>query len=638
MTGHPVPESMSIAEADGEEMGRSGIKRLRLSYVPVAGGSAIGAFAEACDASGVTHLDVAAKGADLPTRYIGNLQIGDDRQFATMARVMRCSATAVATVGYRAHPDRHNKILLGDLVVSRGAIDLTVRRIGPRSLASHDYHRGAWLNRMLPYCPESLELLVQSCPICGPLGWMYARGMMNCDKCGRPVPPSPEPMLPARMVEPYRDFARLVSSNGVTARQVVSGLPDALRGFSRSTLVGMALRIGMRCRDVWIYNGGKNGLFEHDSTTITDVVCRGMEMLSDWPNGLRAYVEARETEIAGERKAYQQLIADVRWVAAGASSDEEGRNVIATAFPKLNSGIADALSTGQRYYLAKSVNDILWTCGAKLKALRDGKVIGFDEIPSGQRTRARYDADDVDRLRARLADCDADGTIAVRFDIPVYAVGQLAIRGVLDVIDDPGVIILRGPQVGKASADRLARSLTENRIEGDIPGNWMPLRRAMAQFQGEKPWGRVIHALSDGEIPFRVKGPVPTGRTIHVDPLSLAAWGEPPTDLKADPLNTDLIALRDTSDVLGCDAQEGNAAAVSAGLPVMKTRRGKGVDRISLRKLSTQIIFTKELALLSTTSGRRWDHILGAAGVPRLHGGWCRAAVDRKGVHLLLSR
>src|SRR3546814_1548206 len=77
-------------------------------------------------------------------------------------------------------------------VVYREDILLDRRRISPLTLQTSEHHRAAWLLGLLPYCPLSLERLVDECPNCPgkKLGWRRSWGIANCERCGELVPPS----------------------------------------------------------------------------------------------------------------------------------------------------------------------------------------------------------------------------------------------------------------------------------------------------------------------------------------------------------------------------------------------------------------------------------------------------------------
>src|SRR3546814_9913891 len=78
---------------------------------------------------------------------------------------------------------------------------------------SSEHHRAAWLLGLLPYCPLSLERLVDECPNCPgkKLGWRRSWGIANCERCGELVPPSSAAPLIPEHIENYRLFADLIS-------------------------------------------------------------------------------------------------------------------------------------------------------------------------------------------------------------------------------------------------------------------------------------------------------------------------------------------------------------------------------------------------------------------------------------------
>src|SRR3546814_15918621 len=71
--------------------------------------------------------------------------------------------------------------LFRSAVVYREDILLDRRRISPLTLQTSEHHRAAWLLGLLPYCPLSLERLVDECPNCPgkKLGWRRSWGIAN---------------------------------------------------------------------------------------------------------------------------------------------------------------------------------------------------------------------------------------------------------------------------------------------------------------------------------------------------------------------------------------------------------------------------------------------------------------------------
>src|SRR3546814_3554599 len=77
------------------------------------------------------------------------------------------------TTLFRSNAWRRGPVSFGAAVVYREDILLDRRRISPLTLQTSEHHRAAWLLGLLPYCPLSLERLVDECPNCPgkKLGW-----------------------------------------------------------------------------------------------------------------------------------------------------------------------------------------------------------------------------------------------------------------------------------------------------------------------------------------------------------------------------------------------------------------------------------------------------------------------------------
>src|SRR3546814_721738 len=134
-----------------------------------------------------------------------------------LAQVLRCEREDLCDRTHRYFPNawRRGPVSFGAAVVYREDILLDRRRISPLTLQTSEHHRAAWLLGLLPYCPLSLERLVDECPNCPgkKLGWRRSWGIANCERCGELVPPSSAAPLIPEHIENYRLFADLISFN-----------------------------------------------------------------------------------------------------------------------------------------------------------------------------------------------------------------------------------------------------------------------------------------------------------------------------------------------------------------------------------------------------------------------------------------
>src|SRR3546814_3501712 len=122
-------------------------------------------------------------------------------------------------------------------VVYREDILLDRRRISPLTLQTSEHHRAAWLLGLLPYCPLSLERLVDECPNCPgkKLGWRRSWGIANCERCGELVPQSSAAPLIPEHIENYSLFADLISFSPERRRLALAQVPAEVQEIGRAS-------------------------------------------------------------------------------------------------------------------------------------------------------------------------------------------------------------------------------------------------------------------------------------------------------------------------------------------------------------------------------------------------------------------
>jgi len=602
------------------------LKRLRFAYHPMADESVSGAFAMACHDQRLRSIASALQGGGIDLPRPGSMQWAPSDVLATLAAIMRTDVTVLQGLAF-ASTGRRELIAVGDLILPRAAIELDRRRIGPKTLLVDERHLSAWLNRLLPFCPASLELLVDSCPTCGPLGWRYTRGVSRCEECGQLVPPSSAAPLSCDRADDYRLFAKLVARNPEEAAAGLCHLSSELQAFSRTTLVGILVRAGIVFGPSDV-DRSLSGLLSATPDARAAAMCTGVGLLKDWPTAIQTAVDGRLAEMGDDLGAYEALRVDLRWI--GDARTPESQALLATAFPTLDGRAADPFAKGKRYYTAAQANTFLWTSSKELEQLREAEAIRFEKLPSKLRLRARYDADDVDELRIQLRSCESPASAAVRLDLPGYAIGQLS--NLLKIVDHPGVVTLRGPQVDRASVDALLVAVRDAAMPGCPPSGHMPLRIAMLRFPGEKPWGRIADALVSNNLPYHLLDGEPSIRACHVHPDALARFSADTADPHGDPLAITHVSLRDACELVGAKWNEAMATFRSANIEIVSFGRGKGVDRAAIADLVATVAFTSEAAAYTGRPAISINRELVRLKVPRLHEAWSRAAMAERGL------
>lgn len=596
-----------------------GSKRLRFGYDIHPDESLVGAFGAACHDHRLRCVRSALTGGGLELSPAGGIQFVAGNDLNRVAIIMRMDADLVRAAAY---VRTGLTVWLGDLDLPSTFIEQSRRRIAPLSLSDCGRHQAAWLNILLPYCPTSLERLVSECPTCGPLGWRFSRGVANCDRCGEPVPASGDPPLRPELAERYRDFADLVSQNAARNRGVEQRLPEALRPFSRSALVRLALRAGALLSSEVVGRGSKLRATD-DAGRRADVVCTGMGVIADWPNSIQRYAEQRLATAGADLRLYERLRSDLRWLAN--SWSRETSDIVDLAFPSLDGRGSGVFASHDRYYSANQASSVLWCSSVQLRQLREAGAIHFEQLPSGQRIRARYLMEDVDQLRELLDASVTPSVAAAELDLPIYAIGQLVADGKLIVHDEVGLTVLRGgPQIDAASLRTLVADLRTRSASTSIASSAVPLRRAASLHPGEKPWAAIVDGMLDGSIPFwmseedRVRGALVERMTILGRRLERSL---------PDPLRVDSLSIVDTMEILGAHFEETIAALAEAGIVVEKRGKGNGVSRAAVRDLCRRVVFTGELAARTGEVPAHTYWNLRRANLPRVGKAWSRPAL-----------
>ena len=240
------------------------------------------------------------------------------------------------------------------LVLPRGHLELSRRRISPIALIDSAHHRQSWLMTVLPFCPETLELLVDTCPLCGfTLGWVNAVGIGRCENCLKTIPPSALPSLPEDLAENYRLFAGLLSLRPSERAGSVASMPPRLRQLTPGELARLAMRCGLDCVD----SGGKRAWQTRAGRLpperIAHTVAQGISLLRSWPHGIAAWAEdqlARATDENACRRDLKRRISRIAW---GDSRFSNQRSLLGEIFPKLEapskrSTVDSAFYTGRK--------------------------------------------------------------------------------------------------------------------------------------------------------------------------------------------------------------------------------------------------------------------------------------------------
>ena len=615
-------------------MAERGVRRLRFDYSPAADESVVGILGQACHCHRLRRTSTVLAGAHLRLGDASDVQTLSEDGIARLQRALRCEGHDLASRTFRLSKYRKGHILVGDLELPVGALARSRRRIGPLSLTAEPHHRMAWLQRLLPHCPVSLERLVDACPECGPLGWNRTRGVAACDKCGKPVPQSSEPPVAPDAADDYRLFAALLSHETASFRTAQRLLPAPLRATSRQALVETALLAGVLATLPDLPHLRLQDIAAMDPAKLAPVVVTGTAMLRSWPQSIRKFVDATGIEHGGDVAAFYRLRSNLRRI--GKASVGSPVDLMAIAFPRLDGRIIDSMAVKSDYYTATETMTRLWADTSQLANLRESGAIPTQKLPSLARVRARYQVDAVERLRGLLRASIGPEALASRWRMPVYAVAQLAVAELLAIEDDVGVRVLRGAQIVEASVVLFEAAIRRGARDAPSAKDPQPIGSVLAAFEGEKPWATVIGAMLDGTVPFQLVDDAISSRSIIVSRRDVIEFvrAVAPTGpgMSSGAFDLSVTSLRDAQEILADGWNEAIAAMRESGMTIVPKGHGKGVNSGHLRELASVRASTFEISQVNGLASMAVVRRLERLGERRYLGGWSRRSVTARGL------
>lgn len=613
------------------------MRRLRFDFDMKVGESIPGALARAASGHHLGSVHILLKEAGLPRGRSGLTQFLPTEQIHRLAHLIRTDpAMLAAGAGRRTIPAEANVIqqhvAFGDLVIPRAYIDVLKRRISPLSLVQDEMHRADWLNVLLPYCPVSLERLVDACGHCdSSLGWNRTLGIGACEDCGRRVDPSSEPALPEDMAEDYRLFAGLVSINPDARAAAHELLPIGLSRLSPGELVRLAVRCGLDCRTGAGPRAWQKRLGQLPAMEVAAIVARGASLVRTWPEGIRAWAMGAAADSGTDAKRYADVRRRLRRVARGDGVFRSLDEVMNEAFPNYNGSIAHSFADGSRYYLGNEVDRLLGIPHHRVVALRDRNLLPFTKVPGGpKRTRGRYCATTIDELGRRIRSSVDITACQPALGLPIYAVEQLLCMDLLQAEVDPVVIAaFDGVRVKRASIDLLIARLTSMASKVRKPRGLTPLVVEMRRFGGRpKPWAAVYSAMLSDDVQFWAAGGT-TSLKLMVIPGSIDALGENDfleSDHPSFPFSTE-VHTADAAEILNFKTPGVDALRVAGVIPSIRRAKSFRSPKDEIYALAAEYVSTAELMRRGRTSAERVNVQLSARGFTRRHGLWVRSEV-----------
>lgn len=622
-------------------MAAPAIRRVRFDTVVEDDESIPGVLAKAARAHVLPRLSEILKGAGLGTSRPGNVQLLPPKELERLAIALRCDAGAlIANAGERlvsrSAGNAHQRARFGDLTLPRSNIELERRRIAPGTLKQSGHHRLAWLNKLLPYCPISLERLTDTCGICSArLEWKLSWGVAVCESCENVVPPSADPPLPPDMAHAYRLFAGLVSPLAGERGTARASLAPRLQAVSFPTLVRLACRLGMACRDEPITNVRQHAMGMLPAETLASVVVTGTRMLCDWPASFKEFAYRRADDLRNDRSAFLEWRILLRRLTVAGTEGAEQAALVLEAMPDLSGPIERSFSQGRPHYLINEAQRVIGVNHERLSRGIDAGVFDEVEIPGLTRRHVQLDRARVDAVAKLVRETPSIHSLPGRLKLPLYGVEQLIAPDMLVWADDPALLALREwPCVVEGSIRCLQGRLRASARATTPPRDAIALVAAARRIGGrEKPWGHILRAIIDKDLPTWRTGSGTDCRSLLVRPSDLAMFDHVVAAVRTDGFPSEpLISKDDAGELLNTHAKYLPEICAEWDILFAEVGRADRTDLQAVLSIARSMAASAEIGFHLNVHSRSVGARMGSMGIVRRGLGWDRAMLVENGI------
>ena len=475
--------------------------RVLFPSAPERGESLMGYIARVADDNALgSTAPILARGGYPHCRFFEVAERHLDR-LPDLARVLGTSDDRLLEMTYRAMPKTRGPAALdffGATVVASDIISHT-RRISPTTLRSTHVHRAIWQHGLLPYCPHSLEQLIEVCKKCGAkLSWYHAVGIDHCGRCEADLLQQSSDQIPSAYADGYLRMASLLDP---CADSVSMPSHDELRSIGRGACFELGWNLGWALSE--IPETGRSFHKKQSASLIAGVLHKGDEILRSWPGGLHLALERRLESLhpAEQRKVLARLrrtaLVKLAWPAVTAT--------LLSAAPEL---FAPGRKV-RRQLVRNVVNGTQAMQQIGINAADFALLNRSDLLPATLKSGTARNCDDFDADRIRLIANAMNSrfpgaSVSERLGLTFHGAEQLVCLGLLDEVNDPAVRFLHPSlQVTQDSFDALVDRITTTARTDDLPTAVVALTAALRAIGGrEKPFGPILVKMLAGNFPY----------------------------------------------------------------------------------------------------------------------------------------
>lgn len=421
--------------------------------------------------------------------------------------VAKCLKVGPRDLQGRSYPpteDERDFRLFFGTPVERRHLEIRTRRFSPSALRLSAHHRALWQLRLLPFCSETWEYLLDRCPRCYSVQrWYRTNGIERCDFCVEDLRRAPAELVPVEQREGCRGAVELLHPHPDRKKAALASLPPLVRELGNDGAIALLVRLFSLVDHTFPLRGAAASIsWGAPPRQITAALHQAWTLLAGWPGDAITFMNKR---IQGARGAYTdgnhgRSVGFLK--RAAECPHREAGAAIASLRERLDLDGPSGPVIRSRTIDIPSLTRILGRSASRLADIRQkgGLPPVFCLVNGG--AAARYDGAEIAVIRQgyeqRLSFERAGSLLGISY----HGIEQLSLMGFLPAIPHPYfAICYGGPQTTLKAFQNLCRSI-ENRAARGVPDP-VPLRRASMAIGGRlKPWGPIFEALRVGSIPY----------------------------------------------------------------------------------------------------------------------------------------
>lgn len=492
---------------------------------PIAGESFRGSIARCTERNGFFKLRKVYSLADLRSpslRDIGEFRNGEVDRIAYLIKVPR------EEVDTRIHRRVVRSDIDGNFVDFFGSqlrawyLEASRRRVSPRALAISPHHRAIHDLRPLSFCPEVLEMLIDSCPVCcKPLQWIRTKGAAFCEHCvdedDNPrvdLRDFPQPLVQVKDEAALRFVTDLVNPISDLRAKALRNADPRFAEFGTGDLFELAILLARAVGTPPTAHPRSLRSLRRRSEfadLAPDLLATAGRAIMDWGAGFRGLVDAmraqavmrRGSGVAKEFGALSGVIHQktlpkgIRALIKQSIGLSAGRTV--------RSPPPTRRVTRYGPDMISSTDAARLLCVTRRQVCRLAKRKDIDVVRSEKRgTPVLFRAEQIATIRNVRVDMIEESKAARLIGVPPCALEKLAESGMIRRVEGPALALMAdGTFYRQSSINDLQLSIFRQcQSTAARSKNWSRLDGALCRLPpGAKPWSTIVRALRNGTLP-----------------------------------------------------------------------------------------------------------------------------------------